>query len=521
MYADNSNNSPYYDIMQTGIIKTIYAACSILLLIACFSLPIEFYTFLRIIIFVSIIIILGYDKNIGIKWKLLLLVIGVVFNPLVPLYLYKKTLWIPIDLISSGIFLLLFKQKFALKTNIHMEEKILETTEIKDKITYHAYGFKSAQHAKSMPESVVYGLDNVYETFIEEQKLDAKGIKDRIDKLKAEVQQARAKKHETQAEIATCENLKLEKGKQIEELELEKIDIRNGEGDTGDTIPFVIGTFITILLTFYLFTFYSSSGYAALYGVKEGNISWISNPFAEISGGSIAIVILFPVIFLGLGFLIHDALEKNKKLVAQNKPKKFLTIGLLLFITLIADAFIGYKISQGVHNNEYNAGLIQEQWHYTMVFSDINFYIVLLLGFVVYVIWGFLLNFVLSHPYLKTENEKIKLLLENIDRKIDEKRTELAEIVAKINSQSNLLLSLDDEISGKGNDIIGYENGVIPVNIPSLRAAVGGFMGGWGTYTHGFFGLKAEDMLKQAEQRKEEWQNNKILTIKTEYSSGK
>lgn len=402
-----------------------------------------------------------------------------------------------------------------------MEEKILETTEVKDKITYHAYGFKSAQNAKSMPEAVIYGLDNVYETFIEEQKLDAKGIKDRIDKLRAEVQQARAKKNETQAEIVTCENLKLEKGKQIEELELEKIDIRNGEGETGDTIPFVIGAFITVLLTFYLFTFYSSSGYAALYGVKEGTISWISNPFAEISGGSIAIVILFPVIFLGLGFLIHDALEKNKKLVSQNKPQRFLTISLLLFITLIADAFIGYKISQGVHNNEFNAGLIQEQWQYTMVFSDINFYIVLLLGFVVYVIWGFLLNFVLSHSYLKTESEKIKILLENISRKIDEKRAELADIVAKINSQSNHLLSLDDEISGKRNDIIGYENGVIPVNIPSLRAAVGEFMGGWGSYTHGFFGEKADDMLKLTEQRKEEWQNNKILNIKTEYSSGK
>ena len=352
-------------------------------------------------------------------------------------------------------------------------------------------------------------------------KLDAKGIKSRIEKLRAEVLQSRAKKNETQAEITTYEGLKQEKSKLIEDLELERIDIRNGDGETGDTIPFVIGTFITILLTFYLFTFYSSSGYAALYGVKEGKISWISNPFAEISGGSIAIVILFPVIFLGLGFLIHDALEKNKKLAAQKKPKKFLTIGLLLFITLIADAFIGYKISQGVHNNEFNAGLTEEQWHFKMIFTDINFYIVLLLGFVVYVIWGFLLNFVLSHPFVKTDNEKIKILLENIDKKIEERRAELTEIIARINSLSNLLMTLDDEISGKQNDIIGYENGVIPVSIPSLKAAVGEFMGGWGAYTHGFFGSKAHDILKETEQAKEEWQENKILNIKTEYSSGK
>lgn len=500
--------------------KVVYIICAFLLLLACLPLPIEYYSFLRIAVFVSVIMIL-INGTKSLQNKIILVIIGVVFNPFLPIYLYNKLYWLPIDLLASGLFLLFYKQKYVTKTINFMEEKILEKNEEKVRIAHHAYGFKSAQHAKSRPEAVVNFLDNVYETFIEEQKLDAKGIKDRIDKLRAEVQQSRTKKHETQAEITTCESLKSEKDKQIEDLELEKIEVRKGEGETGDTIPFVIGAFITILLTLYLFTFYSSSGYAALYGVKEGEVSWISNPFAEISGGSIAIVILFPVIFLGLGFLIHDALEKNKKLVAQNKPQKFMTIGALLFITLLADAFIGYKISQGVHNNEFNAGLTQKQWEFSMIFTDINFYIVLLLGFVVYVIWGFLLNFVLSHSFLKTESERTKILLENINRKIEEKRAELASIISRINNSSNLMLALDDEISGKQNDIIGYENGVIPVNIPSLRAAVGEFMGGWGAYTHGFFGMKADDMLKQAEQVKEEWQDHKILNIKTEYSSGK
>ena len=137
-----------------------------------------------------------------------------------------------------------------------MEEKILEQTEEKERFTYHAYGFKSAQNANSRYQAVGFFLDNVYERFIEEMKLDAKGIKSRIEKLRAEVLQSRAKKNETQAEITTYEGLKQEKSKLIEDLELERIDIRNGDGETGDTIPFVIGTFITILLTFYLFTFY-------------------------------------------------------------------------------------------------------------------------------------------------------------------------------------------------------------------------------------------------------------------------
>ena len=68
------------------------------------------------------------------------------------------------------------------------------------------------------------------------------------------------------------------------------------------------------------------------------------------------------------------------KIGFEKKPRKFGLILTLLFITLIADAFIGYKISYGIHNNEFNAGLTNEQWKFDMIFSDINFYLVAYFG---------------------------------------------------------------------------------------------------------------------------------------------
>lgn len=382
---------------------------------------------------------------------------------------------------------------------------------------YHDYGFMSAQHAKSKPESIVNFLENVYEKFLNEQKLDEKGLKDRISQLRAEVQQKKAKKNETSADLASNKQYKENKDKEIEQLEIEKIDVKNGEAETGDTIPFVIGAFITILLTFYLFVFYSSSGYSAFYGVKPESLGFINpNVFADAKnkgGGVIALIILFPVIFLGLGFLIHDALEKNKKNVAEKKPRKYLTIIALLLLTLIADAFIGYKISQGIHTNEFNSGITESLWKFNMIYSDINFYLVLILGFVVYVIWGFLLNYVLSHSYLKTESEKTKLLVENINLKIAEKREELAIIVSKINNLTNLIFTIDNDISEKENDIIGYENGVIPVSIPLLKASVGEFMGGWGFYTNGAFRDQGEEFILEANIIKQTWLDNKISNL--------
>lgn len=393
-------------------------------------------------------------------------------------------------------------------------------TDDNEKITYTQLGFRSAQKSQSNPEAVDGYLEIVYDKFLEDQKLDEQGLKARIAKLKAEVQQEKAKKQEAIADINANKRNKEDKEKEIEELDLEKIDIRNGDGDTGgNTTPFVIGAFITLLLTLYLFVFYSSSGYSAFYGIKPGSLGFINpNVFADATnkgGGVIALIILFPVIFLGLGFLIHDALEKIKS--GKNKMSATITILVLLLITFIADAFIGYKISEGVHTNEFNAGRTDELWKFNMIFSDINFYLVLILGFVVYVIWGFLLNYVLSHPYLKTESEKIKLMIENINNKISEKRKELSDIIAKIHRLESDIVTIDSKVEEKQKDIIGYENGVIPVNVSSLKGSVGEFMGGWQNYTHGnFTQSQAAKLIENSIKSQNDWLNKKIESLKTE-----
>jgi uncharacterized protein YneF (UPF0154 family) len=389
------------------------------------------------------------------------------------------------------------------------------------RITYNQYGFRSAEKSQSNPDAIQGYLDKVFERFLEEQKLDEQGLKDRISRLKAEIQQEKSKKNESNADLFSTKRLKDEKEKEIEELELEKIEIRNGEGETGETTPFIIAAFITLLLTLYLFVFYSSSGYSAFYGIKSGSLGFINpNVFSDAINkgpGVISMIILFPVIFLALGFLIHDSLETNKKRLADKKSPTYSRIIVLLLITLIADAFIGYKISQGVHSNEFNAGLTNDTWQFSRIYSDINFYLVLVLGFVVYVIWGFLLHYVLSHSYLKTTSEKIKLLLENLNNRISEKRKDLSDIVSKIHKINSDIINFDSQIIEKEEDLIGFMNGVIPVNVASLRGSVGEFMGGWQTYTNGALNSKeALNRNNDAIRLQATWITNKVQSLKTE-----
>jgi DNA repair exonuclease SbcCD ATPase subunit len=388
-------------------------------------------------------------------------------------------------------------------------------------LSYHQFGFTSAQHSNSKAVALDGFLARVYEQFLDEERLDKDGIEKRISKLQAEVQLEKQKRNDAKSDLAS---LKSEKGnidKEIQSLELEKIELKNEGVETKGTIPFVIGSFITLLLTLYLFVFYSSSGYSAFYGIKNGTLGFI-NPtvFTDAinkGSGVIALIILFPVIFLGLGFLIHDALDTNRKLTELNKPGKYGTIVSLLFVTLIADAFIGYKIAEGIHANLFNAGLTDEVWRFSMIINDINFYLVLILGFVVYVIWGFLLHYVLSHDYLQPESEKVNQLVENINNVISDKKIELNEILRKINKIDSDILNIDDKIIEKEDSIIGYQNGVLPVNIAALRGSVGSFMGGWQAYTTNKFDPEVAHLLiEESVNTCETWLANKIQSLTTD-----
>jgi hypothetical protein len=388
-------------------------------------------------------------------------------------------------------------------------------------ITYTMLGFQSAEKSKSKPESLDNYLNIVYEKFIDDLKLNDEEKERKIAQLKSELAQKKQAQQEIVSLIDLTKGKKEDKEEDIEALKVEKIEIRGGAGELGETTPFIIGAFITILLTLYLFVFYSSSGYSALYGIKPGSIGFLNPQVFSDAGRKgglvVAIIILFPVIFLGLGYLIHDSLEKNKKLKEDGKRQQFGLISFLILITFIADAFIGYKISEGVHRNNFNAGITNDQWEFNLIFSDINFYLVLILGFVVYVIWGVLLNRILSHPYLKSESEKTKLLLEQVDSKIEKRKQEYHAISNELSALEGKFKFFEEEIPQLNKKIFGIENGTLPVSLTALEGSIGEFMSGWQQYTNGNNHYTvAQNLIERAIEKQTSWFEKKKLEINQE-----
>lgn len=93
--------------------KIFCMLCSVILIIACFDLPINYYYFLRYIVsFGAITVIFKEVKNdvslLGIAFVMML----ILFNPLLPVYLYREFIWIPFYIVAAALFLIYgFKRK--------------------------------------------------------------------------------------------------------------------------------------------------------------------------------------------------------------------------------------------------------------------------------------------------------------------------------------------------------------------------------------------------------------------------
>ncbi|MFS4431610.1 DUF6804 family protein [Chryseobacterium sp. S90] len=106
--------------------KQFLTFCALCCFIGIFRLPIEYYTFLRIIISIGALLVLYNTLSSKQRYfSILFIIILILFNPVFPFYLYRKSIWIPIDIITGILFLLI---TFIERKEQKKEEEITEET---------------------------------------------------------------------------------------------------------------------------------------------------------------------------------------------------------------------------------------------------------------------------------------------------------------------------------------------------------------------------------------------------------
>lgn len=87
--------------------KYLLSLCAILLLLCIGDLPIGYYTLVRIVVTIGAVCILlnepGKDLNF---WRVAFGLIAIIFNPVIPVYLHDKAIWLPIDIIAAALFII-------------------------------------------------------------------------------------------------------------------------------------------------------------------------------------------------------------------------------------------------------------------------------------------------------------------------------------------------------------------------------------------------------------------------------
>lgn len=259
-----------------------------------------------------------------------------------------------------------------------------------------------------------------------------------LDRLEAEIKNK-------QSVIDSCKE-KIDRFKQnIDELKKEIIRIRENPQellkDKTSKVAFVFGLLILTFLTVYLFIFYSSavfSGFFKKFSEKDGvgnaifDANAIGKAFEE-GGLAPAFTLTLPFVFLALGFLIHEFLK-------EKAPDKYIKTGALYLVTFAFDVVLAYEIENKIHRVQGMLGMDEVgELTYMQASQSNNFILIILAGFVSYVIWGLLFDKVMDtydnldvvKQAIKARETEIKLNQTDIDeqnKEIDKIKAEIAQL---------------------------------------------------------------------------------------------
>jgi hypothetical protein len=339
-----------------------------------------------------------------------------------------------------------------------------------ERVNLYNYGYEKAGNAKGDPDIFASYLNRIANgDLVEENYI---GLTDDEKKERREqIKVLEKKQEEIETANAKIETEIKEKEKKIDELRQELLKVREVQNndheklkkETFSVMKFSIILVLLAMLSGYLFFFYVSTAYKALYVDFEK----IANNIAQGHGtGSIMpqpgelgeamqynfLLFLVPFVFYAFGYAFHILLELKNQF-------KALYLGLLIAVTFTVDLLIALII----HNNTEMAkdlmGISVTSWS-----SSPTFYIILFLGFLVYIIWSLLLDALLR------EWDKLKVT-SNLKKIIKHLNTDIKNLSAKLIP----VQEIKDQIAI-------YREDVSTVMYGNLKKYVEQFSSGWMSY---------------------------------------
>lgn len=310
--------------------------------------------------------------------------------------------------------------------NVEIKEPVTEEVEEVRKRTYHEAGFRDGSRNSGSPLALSICLNAIYAKFqneekelVEKQQLAKEPYINEQKTKETEIKTLAISEESKKQQITLVETNIRKVKDNIEELKFEINELaRDPEkyhvsASKGASTKFWIGLIILMPLSLYLFTFYISTSYSAFFKPFDANSTIIMNvldskAFSKAwQDGSLegAFVTFIPFVFLGLGYLIHMFGEVKSM-------ANYIKIGLLLLTTFVFDTILAYQIEEKIY--ELTKTFDTPAFNLHIAFEKIQFWGIIFAGFVVYLIWGVVFDFI-----MKEHREKDKIKHEQLRRKKD------------------------------------------------------------------------------------------------------
>lgn len=231
---------------------------------------------------------------------------------------------------------------------------------------------------------------------------------------------------------------------------------------------------LSILISIFLFFYYSSVIFSAFFReIKLDKMTWYNSIFypraIEEAFGlgftSGMIVILGPIIFLALGILLDTLKHRLKSKI------KWAYIGGLVF-TFLLDALFAYHISERIYESKaINVYGNVEPFNLGLALQNLDFWIIIGLGFCVYILFGKIFSLFNEQRTFKNEFDKVENALKS---KIMVAETKLNELRNKVEDIKSEIQAYESEITDlrKKPEVISY-------NLHELKNILSEYTIGW------------------------------------------
>ena len=342
------------------------------------------------------------------------------------------------------------QQLFSLKKVV---EPVVNTFENLDedreqiRITYYQSGWAASVKATGKPIVLRACLQNLFSSFEDQcrkQKLEQERLK---QPYKEEQEKERTEQKKCEIAIGVFEKKEQDIENSIQEKNQHIVDVKHNpskyiDEGKGQKAQLYIGLFMLLPITLYLSVFYISASYSAFF--KEFSDDSLSAAIFDANAFTNAfkaswleglLVVTIPFVFMGLGYVIHMT-QKNSK-----GFKSGLRITALYLLTFSFDALLAYQIEKKIY--DFNKTLNSPPYNLRIALGEAEFWMIIFAGFVVYVIWGLVFDYVMKEyenidkirMFVRAKREELvhleKTRYENIE-KIKEFKQQLATILGKI-----------------------------------------------------------------------------------------